>query len=694
MSERRLLTAEDLLALKMSGDVQIHPDGTKILYTVQEINAENNEYRTAIWLAEEGKEPIRLTGGTHDSTPRWSPDGQLIAFLSKRSGSTQIWILPAQGGEAYQLTRIKGGVSNPVWSPDGKYLAFTVNLDRKGLQVEGAEEQQDLFTKHTSGVKVIDRLYYKLDGTGYFGEKRAHIGVIPVQERRTEGAPAPEPRLLTGGDFDHGDPAWAPDSKGLYFAANRREDADWFPSASNLWYVPLEGGEPVQLTHGTDLGAHLPSPSPDGEWIAFLGTKPEEQGYGLTGLYLLHRASGAVRQLAADFDRGFDNEVIVDMPAPGGLPLHWSPDGEWIFAPCSDAAQVHLVKVHRETGEVKAVTGGEKVVYSYSITPDAKRAALAYATPSSPGDVYLARLTEPMPVPATPEAGTILTGGGVHEVQLSAHNRALLAQLELTQPVRYQFRASEGEPLVDGWVLPPARLAPDQKAPAVLEIHGGPMGMYGVGFMFEFHLLAAAGYGVIFSNPRGSQGYGRDFCSCIMGDWGDKDYRDCLAAVETACDRFPWIDPDRIGVAGGSYGGFMVNWIVGHTNRFKAAVTGRPVVNRWSAMGTSDLGYNRITQFGTPNWWEPEHMAPYLKQSPLLHASKVETPLLIEAQEGDLRCPIEQAEQFYIALKVQKKTVRFIRYPNEFHGMSRNGKPWHRIHRLKAIQSWFDEYLK
>ena len=688
MTERRTLQVEDLLAIKLPGDCQISPDGTRIAYVLQEIDKEKNEYKNTIWLVREGEQPVQFTGGSKDVAPRWSPDGRYLAFLSNRSGSNQIWLLPLAGGEARQLTRVKGGVGAPIWSPDSKHIAFTAGLTAEGIKPEGKDEdEKDLYKKYTKEVKVITRLLYKMDGVGYYTDKRSQLCVIPV-----DGGDAVQ---LTTGEFSHVSPAWAPDSEGLVLSANRLADADYQPWYVDLWYVPRTGGELVRLTPGDgQLSAHEPAVSPDGRHVAFIGTQPEEQGYGVKALYLLDRQSGAIRRLGEAVDRGFGNEVSGDMGGPAGGGLVWSPDGRWIYGQMSDAGQVHLVKVGATTGAVLQVTGGDKVIYAYSLTPDCRKAALAYATGTNPGDLYLARLDEPQHGPKVAECCAVLQGGGVLESPLTNVNEVLFAQIEVPAPERFRFQASEGEPPVDGWVVRPANCVPGQKYPAVLEIHGGPMAMYGCGFHFEFQLLAAQGYAVVYSNPRGSQGYGRDFGHCIIGDWGDKDYRDCMAAIETAVERFDFIDTDRLGVAGGSYGGFMVNWMVGHTDRFKAAVTMRSVVNRWSAMGTSDTGYNRIRQFGTENWWEEQNMAPYLKQSPLLHASKINTPLLIEHQEGDLRCPIEQAEQFYTALKLQRKTVKFVRYPGEFHGMSRGGKPWHRVHRLNMIADWFGQYLK
>jgi dipeptidyl aminopeptidase/acylaminoacyl peptidase len=688
LADRRTLQSQDLLALKLAGDCHISPDGSRVAYVLQEIDKEKNEYKSSIWLVREGQQPVQFTGGTKDSAPRWSPDGRYLAFVSNRSGSSQIWLLPLEGGEARQLTRIKGGVGGPVWSPDSKYLAFTANLTAEGIKPEGKdEEEKDLYKKYNQDVKVITRLYYKLDGTGYFTDKKSQICVQPV-----DGGAAVQ---LTTGEFNHGEPTWAPDGQGLYFASNRMEDADHHPWTTDLWYLGREGGEPVRLTAGDGkLACTSPSPSPDGKRVAFVASNPADHGYGLTGLYVLDRATGAVRRLAENLDRGFEKETISDMPAPAGGSLTWSPDGQWIHGIVSDAGQVHLVKVNTASGTVVPVTAGDKTIHAYHLTSDCRKAALAYATPTSPSDLYLARLDEPAPEANVANCCAVLEGGGVHETQLTAHNADLLGSLDLPTPERFLFSAGEGHPQVDGWVLRPAGFEPGKQYPTILEIHGGPMGMYGCGFYFEFQWLAAQGYAVVFSNPRGSQGYGKEFCSCIMADWGNLDYLDCMAAIETAVQRYDFIDSEKLGVAGGSYGGFMVNWIVGHTNRFKAAITMRSVVNRWSAMGTSDTGYNRIGQFGTENWWEEQNMAPYLKQSPLLHASKINTPLLIEHQEGDLRCPIEQAEQLYAALKVQNKPVKFVRYPNEFHGLSRNGKPWHRIHRLDTITDWFNQYLK
>jgi dipeptidyl aminopeptidase/acylaminoacyl peptidase len=688
MTTRRKLQVEDLFAIKLAGDCQISPDGSRIAYIVQEIDKDKNEYKTSIWMAREGKEPFQFTGGTKDNSPRWSPDGRYLAFVTNRSGSNQIWLLPLEGGEARQLTRIKGGCGNPVWSPDSKYLAFTANLTEEGIKPEAKDdEEKDLYKKYTKDVKVITRILYKMDGVGYYTDKRSHVCVIPVDG----GAPV---QLTTGG-FNHGEPSWTPDSAGVVFSANRLEDADYRPWHNDIWYAAKEGGDLTRVTSGDgSLSSAKPSVSPDGRLIAFIGSDPKDDGYGLSRLYVINRETGAVTLLSGGLDRPFGNECISDMAGPAGGGLTWSPDGQWIFAQVSDSGQVHLVKVNVTTCEVVPVTGGDKAVHAFSLTPDCRRAALAYATPVSPSDIYLALLDELRPEPAVINCCAVLSGGGVVEIAVARPNEALLEQIDLPMPERFLFTAGEGCPWADGWIMKPAGFEPGKKYPTILEIHGGPMGMYGVGFFYEFQWLAAQGNAVVYSNPRGSQGYGYEFGQCIIADWGNKDYADVMAAIESAVARYDFVDSDRLGVAGGSYGGFMVNWIIGHNDRFKAAVSMRSVVNRWSAMGTSDTGYNRVSQFGTENWWEEQNMGPYLKQSPLLHASKINTPLLLENQEGDLRCPIEQAEQLYAALKFQKKPVKFVRYPGEFHGMSRNGKPWHRIHRLNMISEWFDEYLK
>jgi dipeptidyl aminopeptidase/acylaminoacyl peptidase len=688
LTERRRLQADDLLALKLAGDSQISPDGSRIAYVQQEIDKEKNEYKNSIWLAREGQAPIPFTSGPKDSSPRWSPDGRYLAFVSGRSGSGQIWLLPLEGGEARQLTRIKGGAGNPVWSPDGKYLAFTANLTEEGIKPEGKDEdEKDLYKKYTKEVKVITRILYKMDGVGYYTDKRSQVCVVAV-----DGG---EPKQLTSGAWNHTAPTWTPDSASIVFAANRQEDSDYMPWHTDLWYVPRDGGDLTLLTPGDGkISAAEPAVSPDGRYVAFIGNNPEDHGYGTTMLFLLDRQTGAIKRLADKVDRGFGNESICDVGGPAGGKLTWSPDSRWIFATMSDSGMVHLVKVGAQSGAVLPVTGGDRAIHAFSLTPDCQRAALAYATPVSPSDVSLALLDQPAPQPDVANCCAVLHGGGVAEVVVAEPNKALFEQIEIPAPERFLCSAGEGQPAVDAWILRPAGFEPGKKYPTVLEIHGGPMGMYGCGFFYEFQWLAAQGYAVVYSNPRGSQGYGYAFGNCIMADWGNYDYADVMAAIETAVQRFDFVDGDRLGAAGGSYGGFMVNWIVGHTDRFKAAVTMRSVVNRWSAMGTSDTGYNRIGQFGTENWWEEQNMGPYLKQSPLLHASKIVTPLLIEHQEGDLRCPIEQGEQLYAALKAQKKTVKFIRYPGEFHGMSRSGKPWHRVYRLNSITEWFGEFLQ
>ncbi len=360
------------------------------------------------------------------------------------------------------------------------------------------------------------------------------------------------------------------------------------------------------------------------------------------------------------------------MPLPAGETLFVGSDGRpWGL--WSAGGRVSVVRLDIDDRLVE-VLGGDRAIAAAALAADGRLVVCA-TDPVHPGYVSLE------------------DGGRVIARHEATEGWAAITAADLRRPEHLVGRAADGPPL-DVWYLAPASdegRGADGRIPAVLEIHGGPQGMYGWRFSMEFHLLSASGYGVIYDNPRGSTGYGDAFCRDIMADWGDHDYVDVLAGVDAALAAHAEIDPARLGVAGGSYGGFMVNWIVGHTDRFAAAVTMRSVVNRMSAMGTSDVGYLRLRQFGGGLWWE--NLEPYLHQSPLLWASNIHTPLLIEHQEGDLRCPIDQAEQLYMALKVLGREVRFVRYPGEFHGMSRTGRPWHRVHRLLGIRQWFDDHL-
>src|SRR5690606_15469874 len=346
--------------------------------------------------------------------------------------------------------------------------------------------------------------------------------------------------------------------------------------------------------------------------------------------------------------------------------------------------QVHLFRVDTAGGAVQQLTQGEYVVFDWTVQPGRGTAVLAAATPENPNDIYLATWD------AGPDAGP--EPEGVRLTRLTRANEQLLAERRVSLPEKFQFRA-EGGPLVDGWVIKPVDFDPARRYPAVLQIHGGPMGMYPGTFFFEFQLLAAAGIAVIYTNPRGSQGYGEAFCAGIRGNWGSSDYADLMAGVDAALARCPWIDPERLGVAGGSYGGYMTAWITGHTDRFKAACVMRAVTNCYSFFGTSDYGYrwDRVWGAGRPPWENPDD---YLRQSPITYVGSVRTPTLVIHSEDDHRCLIEQGEQWYTALKKLGVEAEFLRYPGETHELSRSGRPWHRVHRLRAIVDWFTRHLQ
>ena len=683
----RTFTPDDLLALELAGDPQLTADGRRLAYVVARIDKEANEYRHQIFVmdAAPGARKTAFTAGTKsDKNPRWSPNGAHLAFTSNRSGKTQLWVMGAFGGEARQLTRFKDGIDGDlVWSPDGSQIAFVATVGAEGPGREGdKDDESDLFKKYTKNVKRITRLHYKQDGAGFLdAEKHAQIFLVNVAEE------TPAPRQVTRGGWNHGSPAFAPDGARLAFAANRREDDDYQPMLCDVWVQDLTQpeAEPVRLTpEGYSAGS--PAWSPDGHRIAFLGHQWEpHRGYSATQLWVMNADGTGLRRLAEGWDRTFGSALIIDMPSPGdaGAP-RWTPEGAAIMVMGADCGRQQLYAVDTESGEITQLSSGDHCITSWTTDGRCQKIAVTVTRPDTPSDLFLVE--------------------GPDLLRLTELNRTLLDEVELAPVDGYRFATGGGDNAylqrltagtvageTDGWIMKPAGFEAGKRYPAILYVHGGPMAMYGWTFFFEFQCLAAAGYAVIYTNPRGSQGYGQEFCSCIRENWGNLDYLDVMAGLDAALAVAPWIDRERLGIAGGSYGGFMTNWAVGHTDRFKAAVTQRSVVNEASSVGTSDFGFVDMASYPTRPW---EDMTFYRGVSPLTFVEQIHTPLLIEHQEEDYRCPMEQAEQLYTALKVLKRTVEFVRYPDSSHGMSRTGKPWLRVYRLRTIRDWFDRFIE
>ncbi len=667
-SRRRRLRPEDLFQIRLITEAQISPDGSRVCFAQKVLAPEENKYRSHLWIVptEEG-DPRPLTGGDQlDHSPAWSPDGRWIGFLSTRSGSPQIWIIPDGGGKARKITSLKGISGRPVWSPDGLRIAFTILLSEKGIEPEREERILSPRERFTADVRLIRTLPYKENGIGFIGEKFTQIAVVDLRERSL--------RVLTEGRTNHDDPAWSPDGRSLAFSMSH-----WMAVEArnpnrmligDIGLVPATGGSVHRLTQSSGP-AHSPAFAPDGKTIAYVGHALQYGDYTQPSVWTVATSGGEPRHITAGFDRPFGDMSIADMiESQRPSPPTWAPDGRSLFYLASDSGMSHLVRIQAATGLVESVTEGKQVIYNFSVSWGSHRAAICHSDPVTPNDIFLLDLD-----------------GAKYERRLTNVNGEFLSTVELSEPERFTTRS--GAVTVEGWILRPAGIYPHSKTPAVLQIHGGPTLMYGYRFFFEFQLLSANNITVAYSNPRGSMGYGQAFTAAIRGNWGNQDFADVSNAIDEAVMR-GGIDPDRLGVAGGSYGGFMVNWIIGHTDRFRAAIAMRSISNGYSFFGTGDFAFSDLSDFGDPPWRIPGF---YLSHSPISFADSVQTPLLMIHGENDLRVPISEAEQFYTALKLLGRKVLLIRYPDEDHDLSRNGQPWHRVHRLDAIVGWFLEHL-
>ncbi len=661
MPRRRKIRAEDLFRMKFPEGPAISPDGSRIAYSIRRMDPGKNRYLANLFLVPaRGGGARQLTRGDQiDSSPVWSPSGRLIAFLSSRNEKTNIWLIPADGGEARQLTRLEGPISALQFSPDGRRLLF---LHRPMKKEDPKERAKKAAFKH------ITRLSHKLDGFGYFPAEHQQLWTCGVRGGR--------PRRITSGDFSVESPRWSPDGRRIAFLANPEPESQHDSTLTRVFVVAAGGGRPRAISEKPGHKFFLEW-APEGRSILFVGHfgGPGEWIQHPYRIWELSLRGERYKDLTPWMDDWPFNFIITDTVMGEAMTLApYREDGRWRIAFVQgERGACHVYSMPRDGAprrrDARLEFGGKVNSYGVSVGPRGD-AAVAAAEMMDMGDVYSLRLD----------------GSGVSR-RRTRINRAFFAGLRLGEPEEFQFKS--GREKVHGWILKPPDFRPGRKYPLLLEIHGGPMGQYGYTFFHEMHLLAAQGYVVASCNPRGSCGYGTRWVKCIHGRWGGVDYDD-LMAVTSAAARKPYVDGKRMGVLGGSYGGFMTTWILGHTKRFKTGVTMRQAGNRMIQFGSAD--YNVLSKNAFKAWpWE-KPMA-WLRQSPNYYAHRIRAPLLIIHSEQDLRCPIVQADELFTILKSQGRTAEYVRFEGESHGLSRGGKPQNRLERLRRIVDWFERYL-
>ncbi len=655
-TSREVFEAADVFELEYVADPQISPDGSRIVYVRSFMDVMTDRMRSNLWIAGYdggGHRPL-LTGQQSYTSPRWSPDGtRLLYVASDENEKRQLFVRWMDTGQTAMLTHLQRAPSGLSWSPDGRWIAFSMFVPapaepfaKMPAKPEGAE--------WAPPARTYERLLYRMDGQGFLPLGHTQIFVLPA-----EGG---TPRQVTDGPYNHGGrPEWTPDSRHLLISANRRDDWEYRFADSEVYEISMADGSVRQLTdrRGPDDD---PRVSPDGRLIAYTGFDDRFQGYQVTKLYVMNRDGTGARLIADDLDRDVGN-------------LQWAADGRGLYFQFDDEGNTAIghVDLNGRVRRLAADVGGLSLGRPYSggtftLARDG-RFAFTIGTPESPADLAV----------GTPQGNTR---------RLTRLNDDLLGHKEMGEIEEVWYTSSHDGRRIQGWIVKPPGFDPSRRYPLLLEIHGGPFANYGDRFSAEIQLYAAAGYVVLYTNPRGSTSYGEEFGNLIHHAYPGDDFHDLMSGVDEVIGR-GYIDDTQLFVTGGSGGGVLTSWIVGHTDRFAAAAVQKPVINWYSWVLTADMGGTGGLQYWFPDapWNALEH---YMARSPISHVGNVTTPTMLITGEEDWRTPMSESEQFYQALKIRKVPSALVRIPEASHGIA--DRPSHLITKVQHILAWFDRY--
>jgi acylaminoacyl-peptidase len=644
----------DVFDLEYASDPQIAPDGNRIVYTRQSMDIMDDRRNASLWIVDaDGSGHRPLTEPSQNaSSARWSPSGDRIAYVSSTDEGAEIFVRWMDTGQTAKLTQLTTSPGGLAWSPDGSHLAFS-------MTVKAAPESFASMPAKPEGAEwapapdVVDQVIYRSDGSGYVDEGYTHLFVLP--------ADGSAPRQITHGDYNHGGtPEWTPDGSALLFSANRHDNWQLDPLNSEIYRVDIASREITALTdrQGPDGSLAL---SPSGDRIAYTGFDDREQGYQVTRLYVMNADGSNPRVITSDFDRDVQNPT-------------WSADGQRIIVQYDDegTTKIGSVTLDGQREELATQVGGTTIGRpytsgSFSLASDG-RFAFTHSTPHRPADVAIGQT-------------------GQESQVLTALNEDLLGHKTLGDVEEFTYTSSHDGQDIEGWIVTPPDFDPNEKYPLVLEIHGGPFAAYGPYFSSEVQLYAAAGYVVLYTNPRGSTSYGQDFGNAIHHAYPSHDYDDLMSGVDAVIDR-GYINTDRLYVTGGSGGGVLTAWIVGQTDRFRAAVSAKPVINWYSWALTADMyPYGIKYWFPGPPWEHTEH---YMERSPISLVGNVTTPTMLLTGTEDYRTPMSDSEQYYQALQYRGVETALVRIPGASHGIA--ARPSQLIAKVNYILAWFERF--